>query len=204
MSFVTISMVGKRDQSFDVGAFRKMPGVGTMNLLEREVEYRLTSEQATRGIILTNKEKLRLTQRFWLEIGAVSEDRVRLEYMRLTKKIGLSGFTAPKMLRHMFATTLQEGRVDPLIRNELLGRVASGDRSAGHGLAMTAVYTNTRPETKREQFATALSSRTAVEIVQRRFDCNECGRYSGHEGHRIGEDAADLRRAIATPDRQMN
>jgi len=48
----------------------------------------------------------------------------------LTKRIGLSGHTAPKMLRHMFATTLQEGRVDPLIRNELMGHVAPGNRSA--------------------------------------------------------------------------
>jgi hypothetical protein len=57
---------------------------------------------------------------------------------------------------------LQEGRVDPLIRNELMGHVAAGERTAGHGLAMTAVYTHTRPETRRQQLDEALAPRAAV------------------------------------------
>lgn len=43
-------------------------------------------------------------------MGAVKEDHVRIEFMRLTRLIGLPGCTAPKMRRHLFATTLQEGR----------------------------------------------------------------------------------------------
>ena len=68
--------------------------------------------------------------------------------MRLTRAIGLPGCTAPKVLRHQFATALQEGRVDPLVRNLLMGHAAAGDAGAGHGLGMTAVYTHTRPETR--------------------------------------------------------
>jgi site-specific recombinase XerD len=86
--------------------------------------------------------------------------------MRVTKKIGLANCTAPKLFRHQFATALQEGRVDPLIRNELMGHVISGERTAGHGLAMTAVYTHTRPETRREQLHQALASRTAVAVAR--------------------------------------
>ena len=82
--------------------------------------------------------------------------------MRLTRAIELPGCTAPKVLRHQFATALQEGRVDPLIRNELMGHVAAGGRTAGHGLAMTAVYTHTRPETRRQQLEAALAPRAAV------------------------------------------
>ena len=82
--------------------------------------------------------------------------------MRLTRAVGLPGCTAPKVLRHLFATALQEGRVDPLIRNELMGHVAAGQRTAGHGLAMTAVYTHTRPETRRQQLEAALAPRAAV------------------------------------------
>jgi integrase len=137
--------------------------------LERELEQRVQSEQAARTIPLTAKEQLAIARRWWLELGAVPEDRVRLEYMRLTARLGLSGFTAPKMLRHLFATTLQEGRVDPLIRNELMGHVAPGERSAGHGLAMTAVYTHTRPETKRAQLEAALALRPAGAVAQQRL-----------------------------------
>ena len=72
---------------------------------------------------------------------------------------------APKLLRHQFATALLEGRVDPLIRNELMGHVAAGQRTAGHGLAMTAVYTHTRPEVRRRQLLEALAARPAVAVA---------------------------------------
>jgi hypothetical protein len=70
------------------------------------------------------------------------------------------------MFRHLFATALQEGNVDPLIRNELMGHVAAGDRTAGHGLAMTAVYTHTRPATRRKQLELALESRPALAVAR--------------------------------------
>jgi hypothetical protein len=85
--------------------------------------------------------------------------------MRLTRAIGLPGSTAPNVLRHQFATALQEGCVDPLIRNELMRHVAAGERSAAHGLAMTAVYTYTRPQTRRQQLEAALAGRPAVALA---------------------------------------
>jgi hypothetical protein len=110
-------------------------------------------------------QRARLARRLWREQGALRGDRVRLEFMRLTAAIGLPGCTAPKLLRHQFATALQEGRVDPLVRNELLGHAAAGERAAGHGLGMTAVYTHTRPETRRGQLEAALAARPGVAVA---------------------------------------
>jgi site-specific recombinase XerD len=104
---------------------------------------------------------LRLARRLWRDVGAVDEGRIRTEFMRAARAAGLAGQTAPKMLRHQFATALQEGRVDPLVRNLLMGHAAAGARSPGHGLGMTAVYTHTRPETVRDQLLAALADRPA-------------------------------------------
>jgi hypothetical protein len=112
---------------------------------------------------------MRLARRVWWDIGALKEDRIRVEFMRLTKIIGVPQSTAPKVLRHMFATTLQDGRVDPLIRNQLMGHAPAGQRSAGHGLGMTAVYSHSRPETVRQQLEDALSYRIATTIADDRL-----------------------------------
>jgi integrase len=66
----------------------------------------------------------------------------------------------------MFATALQDGRVDPLIRNLLMGHAAVGARKAGHGLGMTAVYSHSRPETVRRQLEEANADRPAVAIAK--------------------------------------
>jgi hypothetical protein len=130
--------------------------------LEQELVQRVARQEAATGRPLTRAERDQLARALWRDLGALKAERVRLEFLRLTRAIGLPRCTAPKMLRHLFATALQEGRVDPLIRNELMGHVAAGKRSAGHGLAMTAVYTHTRPETRRQQLETALAPRPAV------------------------------------------
>lgn len=90
--------------------------------------------------------------------------------MRLTRRIGLPNVTAPKLLRHQFATSLQEANVDPLIRNLLMGHASAGERSAGHGPGMTAVYTHTRPETIRKQLEGALAVRVALAMGERTRD----------------------------------
>ena len=133
--------------------------------MEQELTRRIVESEAEAGERLDRVERLRLARRLWWDIGALKEDRVRTEFMRLTTGIGLPTCTAPKMFRHLFATALQEGRVDSLIRNELMGHVATGERNAGHGLAMTAVYTHTRPEVRRNQLLEALSGRPAVSVA---------------------------------------
>lgn len=141
---------------------RPRVGVGDRTALEQGLAQRLAAEEALAGRPLSRATRDRAARRFWRGLGALREDRVRLEFLRLAGAIGLPGCTAPKLLRHQFATALQEGRVDPLIRNELMGHAAAGRRSAGHGLGMTAVYTHTQPEVRRRQLEEALAERPAV------------------------------------------
>lgn len=101
----------------------------------------------------------------WRDLGALKTDWVRKEFMQLTRKIGSAEITAPKTLRHTFATMLQDANVDPLIRNELMGHAPGG--SNGGGLGMTAIYTHTRPETKRRQLEHAVRGRPGIEIARR-------------------------------------
>ncbi len=133
--------------------------------LERELTRRLTDQAATQGDP-DRGARLRLADGIWRDIGAVDENRVRIEFIRAARAAGLVGQTAPKVFRHQFATALQEGRVDPLVRNLLMGHAAAGSRSPGHGLGMTAVYTHTRPETVREQLLAALADRPALTVVR--------------------------------------
>jgi integrase len=142
-------------------ADRSGVGASDRSELERVLSGRCAGREGGVAGLPSRPERARIARRLWRDLGALREDRVRLEFMRLTRSIGLPAFTAPKMLRHQFATALQEGRVDPLIRNELMGHVALGERGAGHGLSMTAVYTHTRPETRREQLVEAMVKRSA-------------------------------------------
>src|SRR5262249_39764752 len=75
-------------------------------VLERELSRRVSVREAETGQPLTRTERGCLARRLWRELGAVKGDRIRSEFMRLTRAIGLSGCTAPKMLRHLFATAL--------------------------------------------------------------------------------------------------
>ena len=109
-------------------------------------------------------ERLRVGRTVWRDVGAIKTERIRTEFMRVTKRIGLPDLTARKLLRHLLATALQDANVDPLIRNELMGHSPAGQRS-GSGLEMTANYTHTRPETRRRQLEAAMMARPAVALA---------------------------------------
>ena len=136
--------------------------------LERELQQRLRDADANRSEP-DRGARLRLSQLLWRDVGAVNETRIRVEFMRVARAAGVAGQTAPKVLRHQFATVLQEGRVDPLVRNLLMGHAQAGTRSQGHGLGMTAVYTHTRPETVREQLLAACADRPVIAVAQEKF-----------------------------------
>lgn len=57
--------------------------------------------------------------------------------------MGEPQLTAPKTLRHTFATMLQDATVDPLIRNELMGHAPGYGGISEIALGMTSVYTHT-------------------------------------------------------------
>jgi integrase len=119
--------------------------------LELALAVIITEQERRLGHALDRLQRLTAARSLWREIGAVREDRLRLEFIKVTAAIGLTHVTAPKVLRHVFATTLQDGNVDPLIRNQLMGHVPAGTARAGSGLGMTSVYTHSRPETVRRQ-----------------------------------------------------
>ena len=134
--------------------------------LETEMRKRIDEAGASSDRVAVSK----LAKGLWRDLGAVREDGVRVEFMRLTESIGVAEQTAPKVQRHRFATSLQEGRVDPLVRNLLMGHGPAGQRPAGHGLGMTAVYTHTSEKTVREQLAEALQPRPALRVARTRLD----------------------------------
>jgi integrase len=148
-------------------SFLSRPGLGGLTApeLEKEVLRRRLVQEAETGQAVDRAGHLRLARSVWRAMGGLREDRVRLEFMRLTRRIGMPEQTSPKALRHLFATSLQEANMDPLIRNLLMGHAAAGERSAGHGLGMTAVYTHTRAETVRRQLEAAMAGRAAVELA---------------------------------------
>jgi integrase len=128
--------------------------------LERELVCRSERNGATdrSGLAVTAKT-------VWRDLGALKYDWLRKEFMKVTDKCGMSETTAPKTLRHTFATCLQDANVDPLIRNELMGHAPASFGANGCGLGMTAVYTHTRPETKRRQLEAAMQDRPVVTLA---------------------------------------
>jgi integrase len=128
--------------------------------LERELARRVERTGSTDRLGFEATAKT-----IWRDIGALKEDWIRREFMRVTSQIGLPEVTAPKTLRHTFATCLQDANVDPLIRNELMGHAPGNVAPGGRGLGMTAVYTHTNPLTKRKELERALQPRPASALA---------------------------------------
>ena len=124
--------------------------------LGRQVE----SRRLVLGEAYTRFDEAKMAKGIWRDAGTIKEAILRVEFMKLTAGIGLSHLTCPKLLRHMFATSLQEANVDPLIRQELMGHSVGSQRNGG--LGMTAVYTHTQDRTRREQLEAAMAKRHAV------------------------------------------
>ncbi len=133
-----------------------------VNDLFRRANARLAEARLVNNQELSRAKKQSIIRTVWRDLGVLKTDRIRNEFIRLTKQIGCPAMTAPKALRHLFATCLQEGNVDPLIRCELMGHSISTHQSASHGLGMTATYTQTRLETKRTQLEAAMDNRPAT------------------------------------------
>lgn len=135
-----------------------------------EIDRRMLNRQ-TQGSpdLLVRESRQSAAKAAWLAMGALRPDWIRIEFMRLTSALGISEITAPKTLRHTFATILQDANVDPLIRNELMGHSPAGSVAGAAGLGMTSIYTHTRPETMKQQLEFALRDRPAAEIAARRL-----------------------------------
>ena len=134
--------------------------------LRTELEHRAREMPKSGGASSERVYRQAAARSIWRDLGAIRTDRIREEFMRLTRKIGMSEVTAVKTTRHLFATCLQDANVDPLIRNQLMGHAPSGGGAATVGLGMTGIYTHTRPETLRRQLESALRGRPAVSVAR--------------------------------------
>lgn len=137
----------------------------TEKQLEELLQQLVAQEEAISGKAINRSQWMKLSRKIWRDGGALKTDRIRTEFIKLTKEIDLPQLTAPKSLRHLFATCLQDGGVDPLIRSELMGHSTSATNGASHGLGMTATYTHSRPETIRKQLAQSILNRPAVAMA---------------------------------------
>ena len=155
-----------RRRRFNIGSCPPLAGL-SREQLQAELARWVEAEEMKLGRCLSRQECERLCRYLWRDMGAIKTDRLRIEFMKLTETIDLPTVTAPKTLRHMFATALQDTNVDPLIRNQLMGHAPGGVGSSNGGLGMTGLYTHTRPETLRRQLENALSGRPAVDVARR-------------------------------------
>ncbi len=147
----------------------RMPSWSGIPAAEAELTRRIQQCELEAGETISRTERSRLARTLWTEMGIVKTDRIRTEFMRLTKVIGQSDLTAPKTLRHLFATALQDANVDPLIRNELMGH-APASAIGGNSLGMTANYTHTRLDTKRRQLEAAFEQNPITRIASEWLD----------------------------------
>lgn len=122
--------------------------------LIRAVEQAIAAAERQANRPLARTEIARLQRQVWRDAGALRIDQVRNSFIAVAQSCGLDGATCPKSWRHTFATLLQEGNVDPLIRQLTMGHAPSfGPESA---LGMTAMYTHTRWSTQQREIARAL------------------------------------------------
>jgi integrase len=148
-------------------------------VLEQKLVQRIAKQEAQADQVLTRKEQQAIASSIWRDLGTLRTDWIRNEFMRVSASIGSPEITAPKTLRHTFATILQDANVDPLIRNELMGHapasagyLSTSGNGSSSGLGMTAIYTHSRPETKRHQLGVALADRLSEKLVAGWIDRN--------------------------------
>jgi hypothetical protein len=82
-----------------------------------------------------------------------SSEKERVHSTHHSAQLGLAlSLFWPETWRYTFATLLQDGNVDPLIRQQVIGHLPT----VSSGLGMTAKHMHTRPETLRRQVEQAL------------------------------------------------
>lgn len=121
--------------------------------LENEVQSRIKAAQAERSEPMTREDTVDIARSVWRDAGAIKESEVRVEFMAVTKRIGLGHLTCPKDLRHLFATSLQAAGVDPMVRRDIMGHTS---------LEMTAHYTHTQNGTRRRELSRLTEIRGGV------------------------------------------
>jgi integrase len=89
----------------------------------------------------TEREIRRAVAAFCRTMGQIPEKRIRLELIKLTKRIGCPEFTRAHDFRHLFARRAQEAGMNPLLVQDMLGHAT---------MDMTRRYTHFGLEAMRE------------------------------------------------------
>jgi integrase len=79
--------------------------------LEREGSRRVV-ELERGGTEVSRRERQLAMRTFWRDIGAIREDWVRIEFMRVTKNAGFPYVTAPKTFRHTYERSRLDKQAD--------------------------------------------------------------------------------------------
>ena len=77
---------------------------------ERELARRRSAEQLAMSPCDAQSAQVRLVRGLWQDLESVDADRVRTEFIRVARRLGLADYTTPKLLWHMFATALRDAR----------------------------------------------------------------------------------------------
>ena len=131
--------------------------------LEEEVVRRVEAARDARSDPLGRLDVAKIARSVWQDAGAIKETAIRVEFMKITAKIGLAHLTCPKDLRHLFATSLQAAGVDPMIRRDVMGHTT---------LEMTSHYTHTQNGTRLHELHRLGEVRgDALRVARRRLAC---------------------------------
>lgn len=118
--------------------------------LARELLHRISLGREEKGEAWTRHDEAKLAKKLWRETGALTEKRLRMDFIRVAKHLGRSDLTCPKLWRHQMATAVQSADVDPFVRKELIGHTR---------LETTRLYTHTQAGTLGAQMGKVLSLR---------------------------------------------
>lgn len=126
--------------------------------LAAEVKRRVAAKESQENAVLSRERIASICHAVWQAAGAVRVDRIRTAFIQVAQSLGLEDVTCPKSWRHSFATLLLEARVDPLIRQLVLGHAPS---NFGEGaLGMTTRYSHPTEELIKSEVLRALQLRT--------------------------------------------
>jgi len=149
------------------------PLLETQAQLEAKLHDRVIQQQKRTGSLMSRQEQSKLAKVLWWETGAVREDRIRVEFMRVAQKIGLPDLTMPKALRHQFATALQDATsIHSFVTNSwaTLLRAAAGDDGCLHAHSCrngaTAAAVGTGPSARHSSGPGMLAKRVKIAATQ--------------------------------------
>lgn len=131
---------------------------------EQEVQRRIAAAQTGLESMLSRSAAASIARSAWVDAGAIKETKVRAEFMKVTRKIGLPHLTCPKDLRHLFATSLQAAGVDAMIRRDVMGHTT---------LQMTSHYTHPLMATRLHELSRLEGVRGAVLDLARRVQMQQ-------------------------------